>query len=146
MFQLENLPKVVTKKRKRIGIGEGSGLGKNAGFGHKGQKKRSGKLPVYFTGINSGAGSALDRLPKKRGFKARAKKQFAVLYIEQLVKNFDEKTLITLDLIKEKTLIDQKVTAIKIIKGKLTDKIQGKIKFDENTNITLSSSVKELIA
>lgn len=63
MTKLHKLPKIVTGKKKRLGQGHGSGRGKTAGRGTKGQKAR-GKIAL--TG-SSGALSFVRRLPLIRG-------------------------------------------------------------------------------
>lgn len=62
---LSSLSKIVTKKRKRVGRGIGSGLGKTCGKGVKGQKSRSGVSVGSFEG---GQMPLYRRLPK-RGMK-----------------------------------------------------------------------------
>lgn len=57
------LPKTVTSRKKRVGRGHGSGRGKTAGRGTKGQKAR-GKIPLSFEG---GALPLMKRLPFRRG-------------------------------------------------------------------------------
>ncbi|MFQ5747396.1 MAG: 50S ribosomal protein L15 [Gemmatimonadota bacterium] len=69
---LDNLspPEGSRSARKRLGRGRGSGLGKTAGRGHKGQKSRSGSaIPAWFEG---GQMPLYRRVPK-RGFKPRSK-------------------------------------------------------------------------
>lgn len=62
-MKLNQLPKLKNRGKKRLGRGLGSGKGKTAGRGTKGQKAR-GKIPVNF----SGAGLALyKKLPLRRG-------------------------------------------------------------------------------
>lgn len=64
-----NLPKISTRKGKRLGRGIASGKGKTAGRGTKGQKSRAGyNLPRRFEG---GQMPWIQRLPKKRGFRSR---------------------------------------------------------------------------
>lgn len=62
-MELNSLPKTTTKKKRRVGLGHGSGRVKTAGRGTKGQKAR-GKIPAYFEG---GALPLIKRLPFKRG-------------------------------------------------------------------------------
>lgn len=62
-MNLNNLEKITTKKKKRVGLGHGSGRGKTAGRGTKGQKAR-GKVPLDFEG---GALPLIKRLPFLRG-------------------------------------------------------------------------------
>lgn len=62
-MNLENLPKMTESSKKRLGQGHGSGRGKTAGRGTKGQKAR-GKIPLRFEG---GALSLIKRMPFHRG-------------------------------------------------------------------------------
>lgn len=62
-MQLHTLKKITRKKSRRIGIGQGSGRGKTAGRGTKGQKAR-GKIPLSFEG---GALRLIKRVPFRRG-------------------------------------------------------------------------------
>ncbi len=72
----------IKKNKKRLGKGEGSCTGKQAGKGHKGQKSRSGgNIPAWFEG---GQMPIQRRLPK-RGFRNFTKKQFRLLNLEKLV-------------------------------------------------------------
>lgn len=71
-----------TKKRKRVGRGPGSGLGKTGGRGIKGQKSRSG---VAIKGFEGGQMPIYRRLPK-RGFTAPNAKEFAVINFDGLAR------------------------------------------------------------
>lgn len=62
-MKLSNLPKITEKKKRRRGLGHGSGRGKTAGRGTKGQKAR-GDIPLSFEG---GALALIKRLPFRRG-------------------------------------------------------------------------------
>lgn len=64
-MNLHNLLKITTRSKKRVGRGIGSGRGKTAGRGTKGQKAR-GKVPLGFIG---GTLPLYKKLPFKRGFK-----------------------------------------------------------------------------
>lgn len=72
--------KGANKPRKRVGRGIGSGTGKTAGRGMKGQKSRSG---VSINGYEGGQMPIYMRLPK-RGFNSRNKKRYAVVNIGRL--------------------------------------------------------------
>ena len=80
LSQLKPSPGSV-KKRKRIGRGTGSGLGKTSGKGNKGQKSRSGpKIAPSF----EGGQMPLNRRLPKRGFTNTFKKQIATLNLDDL--------------------------------------------------------------
>ncbi len=69
------------QKRKRVGRGPGSGLGKTAGKGSKGQKSRSGYS--HRRGFEGGQMPLHRRIPK-RGFTNIFKKEYAIVNLEQL--------------------------------------------------------------
>jgi len=69
--------------RKRIGRGIGSGTGKTAGKGHKGQNARSGG--GVRPGFEGGQNPLYRRLPK-RGFNNISRKEYAIVNIEELNK------------------------------------------------------------
>jgi large subunit ribosomal protein L15 len=72
-----------TKAKRRVGRGIGSGLGKTAGRGHKGQKSRSGGY--HKTGFEGGQMPLQRRLPK-RGFVSLAKNDQAEVRLSDLAK------------------------------------------------------------
>lgn len=145
MITLNNLPKTVQKQKKVLGRGPGSGLGKNAGKGNKGQTKRGGKRPVYFTGATSDAGqSALARSPKLRGFKARVNKQHAVVQLKTILENYTIDETVNLETLIAKLLVNAKVKTIKVIKTNGLKPDVSLPKFDENDNLVLSKGVKDM--
>ncbi len=82
LHNLENAPGAENKKRRRVGRGPGSTLGKTSGRGHKGQNSRSGsKRRVGFEG---GQMPLHRRLPK-RGFKNIFRKEFNVVNLGDIV-------------------------------------------------------------
>lgn len=83
------------KTRKRVGRGDGSGLGHTAGKGHKGQNARAGG--GVKAGFEGGQMPLMRRLPK-RGFKNfDFKVTFEVVNLDRLEASFEGKTEITLD-------------------------------------------------
>ncbi len=72
-----------TKKAKRVGRGVGSGSGKTAGKGHKGQKARSGG--VKGAGFEGGQMPLQRRIPK-RGFTNVFRKEYAIVNLDDLAK------------------------------------------------------------
>ena len=100
-----------TSKRKRIGRGHGSGLGKTAGRGHKGAGQRSGnKKRAWFEG---GQMPLYRRLPKRGFSNYPFMKKFQIVNLEQLVKlNLDK---IGFDVLYSKGLINKKNIPIKIL-------------------------------
>lgn len=142
MITLTNLIKTCQKKKKRIGRGVGSGKGKNAGYGNKGQSKRSG-VPIGFIGNNSADSgrSALATLPKYKGFKARDKKDTAVLTLLDLNK-FQKDTTVSIENLKKAGIIKSKIKKVRIIG---TGKFDFKFKVEESSQIHLTKSTKELL-
>ena len=107
------------KGRRRVGRGIGSGLGKTAGRGHKGQKSRAGGF--HKVGFEGGQMPLQRRLPK-RGFKSAQLKfngEVTLADLERL--GADEVDVLTL---KAAGLIGQIVKHVKVIKaGELTRKV-----------------------
>jgi len=105
--------------KRRVGRGIGSGLGKTAGRGHKGQKSRSGGY--HKVGFEGGQMPLQRRLPK-RGFKSTTLKFNAEVTLSQLeVLGADEVDLLTL---KQVGLVGDLAKVVKVIKtGELTKKV-----------------------
>ena len=104
-----------THKKKRVGRGPGSGLGKTAGRGHKGQKSRSGGF--HKVGFEGGQMPFQRRLPK-RGFVSLAKNDSAEVRLSDLAKiPVDDIDLLVL---KAAGLVPAGAKTVKVIKaGKL---------------------------
>lgn len=107
------------KARRRVGRGIGSGLGKTAGRGHKGQKSRAGGY--HKVGFEGGQMPLQRRLPK-RGFKSASLKYNAEITLGELqLLAADEVDLVTL---KAAGLIPQIAKVVKVIKtGELSKKV-----------------------
>jgi len=102
--------------KRRVGRGIGSGLGKTAGRGHKGQKSRSGGF--HRAGFEGGQMPMYRRLPK-RGFKSRSVGLNAEVTLAAL--SALEATEVDLLVLKEAGLVGELVTKVKVIKsGELT--------------------------
>ena len=82
-MNLSNLraPKKSSEKRKRVGRGMGSGMGKTSTRGHKGQRSRSGSRMIR--GFEGGQMPLHRRMPK-RGFTNIFRKEFSIVNVEQL--------------------------------------------------------------
>jgi len=127
MFKLNELRDNdgATKKRKRVGRGPGSGMGKTAGRGIKGQKSRSG---VAINGYEGGQMPLYQRLPK-RGFNKPNRKAFAVVnlgLIQKFIdaKKLDAKAAITEDALIASGLVRRKLDGIRVLaKGEITSKV-----------------------
>jgi large subunit ribosomal protein L15 len=101
---LNNLhaPAGSTHKKKRVGRGPGSGLGKTAGRGNKGQKSRSGYSSKI--GFEGGQMPLQRRLPK-RGFTNIFKKQWTEVSLETLERSFDANEDVTPDVMHRRGVI-----------------------------------------
>ena len=113
-----------TKRRMRVGRGPGSGKGKTAGRGIKGQKSRSG---VAINGYEGGQMPLYQRLPK-RGFNKPNRKAFAVVNLGLIQKFIDAKKLdagsITEDSLVESGLVRRKLDGVRILaKGEVSTKV-----------------------
>jgi large subunit ribosomal protein L15 len=91
-----------THKKKRVGRGPGSGLGKTSGRGHKGQKSRSGYSSR--PGFEGGQMPLQRRLPK-RGFTNIFKKKWIEITLSKIEQNFNAGDEITPDILHERGLI-----------------------------------------
>ena len=107
----------------RLGRGQGSGNGKTAGKGNKGQKARSGGLRKL--GFEGGQTPLARRLPK-RGFTNINRKEFAIINLSQL-NNFNDGAEITPAVLKEMGLIKNAKDGIKVLgEGELEKKLTVK--------------------
>ncbi len=108
------------KEARRVGRGIGSGFGKTAGRGHKGQKSRAGGF--HKVGFEGGQMPLQRRLPK-RGFKSMTKADTARIRTSELLE-LDAKIIDMLAL-KEAKLVSGSVKAVKVyLSGGLTKKVQ----------------------
>lgn len=137
-MQLNTLKPAVgaTRDRKRIGRGPGSGHGKTATKGHKGQKARSGGS--IKPGFEGGQMPLQRRLPK-RGFEPLTRTEYVVVNISQLEDLFEAGATVDVAAILERGLASTIRDGIKILaKGKITKPLTVKAhKF--------SSAAKDLI-
>lgn len=118
----------------RRGRGHGSGNGKTAGKGHKGQKARSGATRPGF----EGGQMPLQRRIPKRGFNNIFAKQFAIVNVSDLEK-FDNDTVVTEELLVQTGLVKKALDGVKVLgNGELSKKL--------TVNVTaFSASAKEKI-
>ncbi len=122
-MRLEDLKPAVgaTRKVKRVGRGPGSGAGKTASKGHKGQKARSGG--VKGAGFEGGQMPLQRRIPK-RGFANIFRKEYAIVNLSALEK-MGETGPVTPEMLVQKGLIKDLKNGVKILgvgelKSKLT--------------------------
>ena len=118
--------KQISKNRKRIGRGIGSGTGKTSGKGHKGQKSRSG---VSIKGFEGGQMPIHRRLPK-RGFNNIFRKEYIPINLGIIQKLLDEKKLplnkiLNTEIFIKAGLIKKSHSLIKILgTGTLKNKVE----------------------
>lgn len=122
-MKLHELEKNIGAKqgKKRVGRGSGSGLGKTSGRGQKGQKARSGGSinPVF----EGGQLPLYRRLPKRGFSNYLFKTEYAVINVEDL-NRFENGTVVTPALLKEKRIIKKQLKGIKVLgNGKLEKKL-----------------------
>jgi large subunit ribosomal protein L15 len=108
-------------ERKRVGRGQGSGNGVQAGRGHKGAKSRSGFK--FKRGFEGGQMPLHRRIPK-RGFFNEFRVEYAVVNLDTLAERFDDGTVVTPDLLRERGLIHGKRQPIKVLaRGDISKKL-----------------------
>ena len=109
-----------TKEAKRIGRGHGSGNGKTAGKGHKGQKARAGR--GFRAGFEGGQMPLQRRVPK-RGFNNIFATEYAIVNVSAL-EVFEDGAIVNATVLAEKGLIKKANENVKILgNGELTKKL-----------------------
>ncbi|WP_169546162.1 50S ribosomal protein L15 [Sneathiella aquimaris] len=117
------------KDRKRVGRGIGSGKGKTAGAGQKGQKSRSG---VAIKGFEGGQMPIHRRLPK-RGFNNIFRKEFAVANLGRVQEaieagKLDAKETVTIAKLQEAGVVGKVVDGVRLLaKGELKTKVNFEV-------------------
>lgn len=107
----------------RRGRGHGSGNGKTAGKGHKGQKARSGAPRLGF----EGGQTPLIRILPKRGFTNRNTKEIIAVNVDVL-NRFEDGALVTVESLMEIGIIKNPKDGVKILgNGELTKKLDVKV-------------------
>ena len=136
-MELSNLKPAEGSKQSdnfRRGRGHGSGNGKTAGKGHKGQKARSGAPRIGFEG---GQMPLYRRIPK-RGFKNRNTKEIVAINVSALEK-FDNGSTVTVESLVESGIVSNPRDGVKILgNGELTKKLTVQVN-------AFSASAKEKI-
>jgi large subunit ribosomal protein L15 len=107
--------------KKRVGRGQGSGQGVQAGRGHKGAQSRSGFS--FKRGFEGGQMPLHRRIPK-RGFHNIFRVEYAVINLDTLAERFDEDTVVTPELLREVGLISDARALIKVLaRGDVSKKL-----------------------
>lgn len=109
--------------KKRVGRGTGSGTGKTAGKGNKGQNSRSGG--GVRPGFEGGQTPLFKRLPK-RGFTNVNRKEYAIVNVEQL-NSFKDGETVSLELLVKAGLVKKEYDGVKVLgNGQLEKKLTVK--------------------
>jgi large subunit ribosomal protein L15 len=108
-------PKKATEKRKRVGRGMGSGMGKTSTRGHKGQRSRTGSRMIR--GFEGGQMPLHRRMPK-RGFTNIFRKEFNIVSLERLIELGE--TTITPEVLRKAGVIKTKHPVKILGDGELT--------------------------
>ena len=113
------------KKRKRVGRGPGSGMGKTSTRGEKGQKARSGaSISAWFQG---GQTPLYRRIPKRGFNNARFETKYATINVSDLDKFFNDGDVVTPEALKEKGIVKKQLDGVKVLgNGELSKKLTVK--------------------
>lgn len=133
-MSLTELKSKVSKKRKRIGRGNGSGHGTYSTRGNKGQKARSGG--TRRPGFEGGQTPFLRKMPKLKGFKNPNAVTYQPINVGSL-NVFDNNAKVDIDTLLEKKLIRKKSVPVKLLGGK------GEL--DKTLEITVHKASKSAI-
>jgi large subunit ribosomal protein L15 len=103
--------KGATSAKKRVGRGQGSGLGQTSGRGHKGLRARSGggTKPGY-----EGGQMPLQRRLPKRGFTNPFRKEYAVVNVKDL-NRFDAGAVVDVDALRAAGLVNKVLDGVKLL-------------------------------
>jgi len=109
------------RRKKRLGRGTGSGLGKTSGRGHKGQRSRAGhsQHPLF----QGGAMPMVRRIPK-RGFNNKFALKVGVVNLADLEAKFEAGAEVSPESLKEKSLTNYRYDILKVLgDGEITKKL-----------------------
>ena len=105
-------------KKKRVGRGPGSGLGKTSGRGHKGAQSRSGYS--FKRGFEGGQMPLHRRVPK-RGFNNIFRTEYDVVNLDQIESRFDAGATVTPEALRAAGLVSDRTSLIKVLgRGEVT--------------------------
>ena len=104
-------PKGSHHRRKRLGRGIGSGHGKTAGRGTKGQHARNTVPP----GFEGGQTPLHKRLPQKRGFTNIFRKEYAIVNLSRLAEVFESGAEVTPEILLERRIIRDMKDGVKVL-------------------------------
>lgn len=132
MFLNELKPAEGSKSNKfRTGRGHGSGNGKTAGKGHKGQNARSGG--GVRPGFEGGQMPLYRRIPK-RGFKCINSKNIVAINLSLLNDRFEDGAVVTVEALMDKGIISHARDGVKILgNGEITKKLNVQVNYYSNS-------------
>ena len=135
--ELNKLPEA--KRRKIVGRGPGSGMGKTSTRGENGQKSRSGaSIKPWFRG---GESPIYRRIPKRGFNNANFTVRYAIINLSDL-NRFNDGDVVTLELLKEKGIIKKELSGLKVLgDGELTKKVIVKANRFSSKAVTKIESV-----
>ena len=133
MINIDSLPKIKEKSKKRLGQGHGSGRGKTAGRGTKGQKSR-GKMSITF---RSSGLSLIRRLPLVRGkYRNKSKKNKPFAVNVKYLNIFPAKSVVDLNALISKHIVkadEVAITGVKILgEGEIKVSLDVKLPCSKN--------------
>ncbi|HXH61250.1 MAG TPA: 50S ribosomal protein L15 [Fimbriimonadaceae bacterium] len=136
-------PKGSVKRKKRIARGIGSGKGKTAGRGTKGQKARRQINPVF----EGGQTPIHRRLPVKKGFRNVNHVEFAIVNLDDLEKNFKAGEEVTPEALMAKGVIDKLKDGVKVLAfGEVSKKLKVKAtKFSKAAEAKIKAAGGEVV-
>ncbi|MCL2530291.1 MAG: 50S ribosomal protein L15 [Coriobacteriia bacterium] len=115
-----------TKKRKRVGRGHGSGLGKTSGRGHDGQKSRAGGAKG--AGFEGGQTPLARRLPKLPGFRNINRVEYSPVNVDRLEACFADGDVVDSDALVAKGIIKKQNELVKVLgNGNLTKSLTVRV-------------------
>lgn len=103
------------KRRKRVGRGPGSGLGKTCGRGHKGAKSRAGASGSIRASSEGGQMPWFRRIPKRGFSNAQFRKEYRIVNIKAMDARFDDGAEITPEALVEVGLIKDAKLPVKVL-------------------------------
>ncbi len=146
MTNLSNLPKIVSRSKKRLGRGHGSGKVKTSGRGTKGQKARE-NIPLRFAGSSLQA-SWLKRLPLMRGKgKNKSHQNKPVIVNLKYLNSLKSQTEVTVKSLQEANIIAEDVEKVKILgDGDLKIALIVKLPCSKGAKLKIEKSGGKVIA
>lgn len=110
------------KRRKRVGRGRSSGMGKTSGRGHKGYGQRAGAKSL--AGFEGGQNPQMRRVPKRGFNNADFATEVEIVNVSDLQRVFEDGETVTIEVLASKGLIDRTDLPVKLLgKGDLQTKL-----------------------